>query len=294
MKNLYLLLFVLGLAATARSQDKIHKKGGEIIEAKVTEVGTDEIKYRVFSDQSGPMYSLDKDRIIKVVYQNGRVETYQSNLKDPKLYEDQAKSAVKVNFLAPLLGYTQLNFEHSLRPGRAYELSLGLIGLGKRQELWALSFSSTQTTEITYRKASGAFLAGGYKLSKLPDFVNKGAKYSHVLQGTYIKPELSFGVYDQNFVRSYQANTPVINRETIVFGGLLVNLGKQWVLGELLLVDLFGGVGYALDNRNRTRGNSEFYYDNFVGNHFALTSGADSGFGINGGFKIGILINRKK
>lgn len=294
MKNLYLLLFVLGLAATARSQDKIHKKGGEIIEANIIEVGTDEIKYRVFSDQSGPMYSLDKDRIIKVVYQNGRVETYQSNLKDPKLYEDQAKSAVKVNFLAPLLGYTQLNFEHSLRPGRAYELSLGLIGLGKRQELWALSFSSTQTTEITYRKASGAFLAGGYKLSKLPDFVNKGAKYSHVLQGTYIKPELSFGVYDQNFVRSYQANTPVINRETIVFGGLLVNLGKQWVLGELLLVDLFGGVGYALDNRNRTRGNSEFYNDNFVGNHFALTSGADSGFGINGGFKIGILINRKK
>lgn len=294
MKNLYLLLFVLGLAATARSQDKIYKKGGEIIEAKVTEVGTDEIKYRVFSDQSGPMYSLDKDRIIKVVYQNGRVETYQSNLKDPKLYEDQAKSAIKVNFLAPLLGYTQLNFEHSLRPGRAYELSLGIIGLGKRQELWALSNSSTQSYSITYRNASGAFLAGGYKLSKLPDFVNKGAKYSHVLQGTYIKPELSFGVYDQNFVRSYQANTPVINRETIVFGGLLVNLGKQWVLGELLLVDLFGGVGYALDNRNRTRGNSEFYYDDFVGNHFALTSGADSGFGINGGFKVGILINRKK
>lgn len=294
MKNLYLLLFVLCLAATARSQDKIYKKGGEIIEAKITEVGTDEIKYRIFSDQSGPMYSLDKDRIIKVVYQNGRIETYQSNLKDPKLYEDQAKSAVKVNFLAPLLGFTQLNFEHSLRPGRAYELSLGIIGLGKRQELRSYYSSSSQTTAITYRKASGAFLAGGYKLSKLPDFMNKGAKYSHVLQGTYIKPEVSFGVYDQNFVGRYQANTPVINRETIVFGGLLVNLGKQWVLGELLLVDLFGGVGYALDNRNRTRGNSESNYDNFVGNHFALTSGAESGFGINGGFKIGILINRKK
>lgn len=290
MKNLYLLLFVLSLAATVRSQDKIYKKGGEIIEAKITEVGTDEIKYRVFSDQSGPMYSLDKDRIIKVVYQNGRIETYQSNLKDPKLYEDQAKNAVKVNFLAPLLGFTRLNFEHSLRPGRAYELSLGIVGLGKRQELWTQSNSST----IIYRKASGVFLAGGYKLSKLPDFVNKGAKYSHVLQGTYIMPELSFGVYDQNFVRSSRANIPVINRETIVFGGLLVNLGKQWVLGELLLVDLFGGVGYALDNRNRTRGNSESYDSDFVGNHFALTSGADSGFGINGGFKIGILINRKK
>ena len=33
------------------------------------EVGTDEIKYRIFNDHSGPMYSLDKDRIIKVVYE---------------------------------------------------------------------------------------------------------------------------------------------------------------------------------------------------------------------------------
>lgn len=293
MKNCYLLLIIVCMALTASAQDKIYKKGGEIIEAKVTEVGSDEIKYRVFNDQSGPMYTLDKDRIIKVVYQNGRIETYQSNLKDPKLYEDQAKSAIKVNFLAPLLGYTQLNFEHSLRPGRAYEVSLGLIGLGKRQELWNFSNSSTSSTP-TYRNASGAYLSGGYKLSKLPDFVNKGAKYSHVLQGTYIKPELSFGIYDQNYVRSYQTNAPVVNRETIVFGGLLMNLGKQWVVGELLLIDIFGGVGYALDNRNRTRGNAEARYDNFVGNHFALTSGADSGFGINGGLKVGILINRKK
>ncbi|WP_411274391.1 hypothetical protein [Daejeonella sp.] len=82
MKNTYLLLILLGLAAAAQSQDKIYKKGGEIIEARITEVGTDEIKYKIFSDQSGPMYSLDKDRIIKVVYENGRVETYQSNLCD--------------------------------------------------------------------------------------------------------------------------------------------------------------------------------------------------------------------
>ncbi|MEJ7692717.1 hypothetical protein [Daejeonella sp.] len=293
MKNLYLLLLLLGLTAAVQAQDKIYKKGGEIVEAKITEVGADEIKYRVFGDQSGPMYALDKDRIIKVVYENGRVETYQSNLKDPKLYEDQAKSAIKINFLAPLLGYTQLNYEHSLRPGRAYELSLGLIGIGKRQELGSSFNSTTNTSTTTYRKASGVFLAGGYKLSKLPDFVNKGAKYSHVLQGTYVKPELSFGVYDQNRREGF-GTKPVLRRETVTFGGLLINLGKQWVLGDLLLVDLYAGVGYAVDNRDRERGNSEFYYDNFVGNHFALTSGADSGFGVNGGFKIGILINKKK
>ena len=78
------------LSATAWSQDKIYKKGGEIVKARITEVGTDEIKYRIFNNQSGPMYSLDKNRIIKVVYENRQVEIYQSNLKDPNLHADQA------------------------------------------------------------------------------------------------------------------------------------------------------------------------------------------------------------
>lgn len=295
MKNIYLLLILLGLAATAQSQDKIYKKGGEIIEARITEVGTDEIKYRVFSDQSGPMYSLDKDRIIKVVYENGRVETYQSNLKDPSLYEDQAKDAIKVNFLAPLLGYTQLNFEHNLRPGRGYELSLGIIGLGKKQDIDTFYDGATKRSTTTYREASGIFIGGGYKFSKLPDFVNKGAKYSHVLQGSYVKPELLLGLYKHNNIQSFPGggSPPRVSRESISFGGLLVNLGKQWVLGELLLIDVYGGLGYAIDNRNISQNNSEYDYD-YIGNHYALTTGTDSGLGFTGGLKIGILINRKK
>jgi len=295
MKSIYLLLVFLCLGAIAQAQDKIYKKGGEIIEARITEVGTDEIKYRVFSDQSGPMYSLDKDRIIKVVYENGRVETYQSNLKDPKLYEDQAKDAIKVNFLAPLLGYTQFNYEHNLRPGRGYELSLGIIGLGKKQDIGSFYDSATKSTTTTYREASGVFIGGGYKFSKMPDFVNKGAKYSHVLQGAYVKPELMLGTYKHNNIESFPTggSAPRVSRESISFGGLLVNLGKQWVLGELLLIDVYGGLGYAVDSRNASQDNTEYDYD-YINNHYALTTGTDSGLGFTGGFKIGILINRKK
>lgn len=295
MKKFYLLAIFLALATVARSQDKIYRKGGEILEVKITEVGTDEIKYRIFNDQAGPMYSLDKDRIIKVVYENGRVETYQSNFKDPSLYEDQAKDALKINFLAPLLGYTQLNYEHNLRPGRGYEVSLGIIGLGKRQDIASFYDGATNRTTTTYREASGIFLGGGYKFSKLPDFINKGAKYSHVLQGSYVKPELIFGFYKHNNLESFPGgrSTPRVSRENISFGGLLVNLGKQWVLGELLLIDLYGGLGYAIDNRNTSPNNTEYDYD-YIGNHFALTTGTDSGLGFTGGFKIGVLINRKK
>ena len=278
---------------TSVAQDKIYKKDGVLIEAKVFEVGTDEVKYKMFNDQTGPIYSLDKDRIIKVVYQNGRTETYQNNLKDPELYQDQSKNAIKVNFLAPLLGYTQLNFEHNSKPGKGYEVSLGIIGLGKRQELRSIYDANTKTNSVTYRQATGVFFGGGYKLSKLPDFVNKGAKYTHVLQGSYVKPEVLFGVYGQNNLQNMQGSTPRTNKETVVFGGLLINLGKQWVLSNIALIDLYGGLGYALDNRSSRQDNQE-YYDDFVGNHFALITGANSGLGFTGGFKIGLLLNQKK
>lgn len=296
MKNLYVNLVAFFICGTAFAQDKIYKKDGEIIEVTVTEIGTDEIKYKLFKDQGAPSYSLEKDRIIKIVYQNGRSESYYSNLKDRELYADQSKNAIKVNFLAPLLGYTQLNFEHNLQPGRGYELSLGIIGLGKRQELGSIYDANSQTSTFTYRQAKGLFLGGGYKFSKLPDFVNKGARYNHVMQGAYAKPEILLGIYGQNNLRNRPGNTPQTNKETIAFGGFLINLGKQWVLGDALLIDMYGGLGYAIDNRTtqQNRNSREYYYNNFVGNHFVLITGAGSGLGFSGGAKIGLLLNRRQ
>lgn len=294
MKKLYFFLFAICFCGTAMAQDKIYKKGGEILEVKVIEIGTDEIKYKLFNDQNGPSYSLDKDRILKIIYQNGRTESYQSNLKDPELYADQSKNAVKINFLSPLLGYTQLNFEHNLKPGRSYELALGIIGLGKRQELGSIYDANTQTNMLKYREARGLFLGGGYKFSKLPDFVNKGSKYSHVMQGPYAKPELILGLYGQNQLRNSSGNTNQADRETLVFGGLLINLGQQWVLGDAFLIDVYGGLGYAFDSRSRKRDVEGIYYDNYVGSHFALITGGNSGIGFTGGFKVGLLLNPKK
>lgn len=293
MKKIYLSILVMFFAAAVFAQDKIYKKDGEIIEAKVIEIGSDELKYKLFRDQEGPTYALDKDRILKVIYQNGRTETYQGNLKDPALYADQAKNAIKVNFLSPLLGFTQLNFERNLRPGRGYEISLGIIGLGKRQEMDTYNGSPESYTTTTYREARGLFLGAGYKFSKVPDFVQRGAKYSHVLQGSYIKPELSLGAYNQNHYVSNNAGTVVMDRQNLVFGGLLINLGKQWVFGEAFLVDIYGGVGYALDNRAPSNERDGVYINRELGNHFALSTGVDSGLGVTGGFKVGLLLNKK-
>ena len=295
MKKLYLIVSLLIAASVANGQDRIYKKDKEVIEAGISEVGTAEIKYKIFSDPNGPVYTLEKDRILKVVYENGRTETFKNRLQDPELYADQAKNAVKVNFLSPLLGYTQLNWEHSLRPGRSFELSLGIIGLGKRQETSSFTNfdSNTNTYTTYYREARGAFLSGGFKFAKRPDYSLAGAKLNHLFQGFYAKPELSLGVYGQNqLTREFNSNVIHQERKTVVFSGLMVNLGKQWVLGDAFLIDIYAGLGYALDNINHNQyGQGEgYYYGDDSGNHYILHTNNDSGLGISGGIKLGLLI----
>jgi hypothetical protein len=300
MKKLNLLTFLsLFLSLHALAQDKIYKKNGEVIEATIVEIGETEIKYKLFNDLNGPTYVLDKDRLKKTVYQNGREETYFNSLKDISLYADQSKNAIKVNFLSPLFGFTQISFERSLKPGRSFELTLGIIGLGKRQAYFRYdNYNSSQL----YRGAAGAFVTGGYKFLTLPNFIRSGDKYSHVLQGWYAKPEAILGVYSQNTLTrqnifssssSYQQSV-ITGKETIAMGALILNLGKQWVLGDAFLIDVYGGIGYALASNNRNYNSSYYYYDEGPGNHFALSNPEGSGVGLTGGLKIGLLLNKKK
>ena len=299
MKKLIYLSLALFFASFtgALAQDKIYKKGGEVIEAKIIEIGVDELKYRLFNVADGPVYTIEKDRIVKVVYENGRVETYLSNFKDAELYADQKKMALKINFLSPLLGFTAFSFEKSIKPGRSYELSLGIIGLGKRQRADYFSFDDN---DPVFRQQAGAYVSAGYKFIKLPDFTSRGAKFSHLMQGTYIKPEVMFGVFSSNqHFSTYNSRTGSrsgYRKKTTVFGGALVNLGKQWIFSDVFLVDVYGGVGYNINNDKNTVSNTgtETVSYEYNGYHYGMISTADgSGLGLTGGIRIGILLGKK-
>jgi tetratricopeptide (TPR) repeat protein len=59
-------------------QDKIIKTDSTIIQAKVQEISDAEIKYKKFSNLSGPIYTVKKENVWKIVYENGEQETYNS------------------------------------------------------------------------------------------------------------------------------------------------------------------------------------------------------------------------
>lgn len=285
MRKLLLVLFSLFLlGAGAMAQDKLHRKNGEVLKVKILEVGSSEIKYRIFGQEDGPVYILERDRIKKIEYQDGRVEKTSVDIKDPEQYADQRKNALKVSFLGPLFGYTQFTYERSTGVGKAYELSLAVIGAGKNQQLDVFDNSLRSKK----RNQFGFAVAAGYKFNKLPDFMFGRTRFTHLMQGGYVKPVIYLGNYSENRVRYEGGGTYKVDRQNVTFGALQIEIGKQWVFGDKFLLDVYGGFGYGADNKKIDR---DIYYDDLSAyNYLNLRAGRSPGFSLNGGLKIGMLL----
>ena len=79
MKN-QIVLTMLSLAAlNVAAQDVVVKKDGSTILAKVLEVNQDNIKYKKFSNQNGPTYTINLSDVMSVNYENGEKEDYSNS-----------------------------------------------------------------------------------------------------------------------------------------------------------------------------------------------------------------------
>ena len=72
MKQPLLLIALALIFSSSYSQDKIYRNNGKIIEAKILEIGSDEIRYKEFNNLDGPVYILETDKIKKIVFENGK------------------------------------------------------------------------------------------------------------------------------------------------------------------------------------------------------------------------------
>lgn len=288
MKQLITLITSLFLYTLLFSQDQIFKKSGPAIKAKVIEIGTAEIKYKQPDNPDGPLYAIDRNSVIKIIYANGKEETFVTDIKDPENFVGQLTKAIKIDFLGPILGYTQISYEKSKGVGKSYELSIGIIGLGKNQQLEYYD----NTLRNVKKNQFGFFASAGYKFNKLPDFLFGKTRFTHIMQGAYVKPVFYLGNYSEN-VFVYKANTSnVVERQNVTFGALQIEFGKQWVLGEKFLIDIFWGLGYGADNKYQGSSSYSIYsQDNTTAYNYANARiGNSPGFSTTFGIKAGLLI----
>jgi hypothetical protein len=79
MKQLLIIITLLFSASLIHAQDVLILKTGEIIGAKISEVGIPEVKYYKSSNLNGPVYLAAKKAISMIVYQNGEKEYFPSD-----------------------------------------------------------------------------------------------------------------------------------------------------------------------------------------------------------------------
>ena len=78
MKKIFVISLVAAcmFAANAQAQDIISMRNGQTVKAKVTEVNETSVKYSLFDEPDGPVYTVGKDDISSIEYKSGRVETF--------------------------------------------------------------------------------------------------------------------------------------------------------------------------------------------------------------------------
>lgn len=275
MKNSHYFSFTLLLTLLINNlsaQDVLHKKNGQSLEVKIEEIASDEVKYRLFNNLEGPLYSLDKIDVQKIVFENGHTEYYTDNFSNSDLYTHQKRQNIKIGFLSPLVGHTSLTYERNLKPGRGFEIKGSIIGLGINN---------------SERKPRGAFFSAGYKFYRTPDYYLKGMRYAHILKGAYIKPEFILGNYSETVGELILPNNRNDFRRNITFGAIMVNFGKQWVYADVLTIDIYAGAGYGFDHISRK---DDLFFDDIASHHFAVTKfGSGTNFAGALGFNIGFL-----
>ncbi len=79
MKQFILLFLALLTGMSMSAQDIITKKDGTDIKVKVSEVGTNEIKYKSFSNLDGPLYTISKSDVLMVTYENGERDVFNTD-----------------------------------------------------------------------------------------------------------------------------------------------------------------------------------------------------------------------
>ena len=87
VKTILLVVFLCSITGIVTAQDVIVKKDNSTVISKVLEITSTEIKYKKWSNQDGPTYSISISEVASISYQNGNVEKFssvQSKQKDNK------------------------------------------------------------------------------------------------------------------------------------------------------------------------------------------------------------------
>jgi len=184
LKRLLVSIIAIALFSTAFAQDKIYKRNGDVVEAKIKSVGTKTVTYLRFDNQSGPEYTILKAEVDRIVYQNGSEDEFNSGRiprpsRDRDRHEGGPATEAHIAYKTSVLAISPMQFsENGLGVGLSYEKSLDKKGI----IAFYLPAAFTLNLNSTYYDYTTGANVNGYQ----------DAMY-YVMPGVKIYPTGSFG-----------------------------------------------------------------------------------------------------
>jgi hypothetical protein len=291
MKKYILLIgFVFtSLFSSIKAQDIIVKKNNDQLRVKIIEIGTREIKFKLYDAPDGPIISMSKSDV-KTIKIEGKSDVVLNMDDSPMSISNSAildkTSAFKFNFFSPLSRHLAFSYEWMQKPGLNWEAGIGIIGPG-------VSIADL----INDSKPKGAFLRGGAKflIGNAGDIEIEGARYAHPLKGRYIKIEGILNTFSKTFnvdTSNYWGGGTTSNylrvKNTYQSFCLNIQYGRQYIVGNTLTIGYYLGVGYGFENKTSTHILS--YYDDYSIERYSHSYfGKDFPIIFTSGFTIGYI-----
>ncbi len=198
------------------------------------------------------------------------------NIDAPKMH------AIKYDFFSPVAGCFGFSLETTKKDFIALDIDAGFIGLKLGDYFPYANF------------------AGGYA-SVGPRFYFKnrdGIGSAENFKGGYFKPQILANYYSFNYTGLFYNYIDGTSSEIEIKGSdfsasLLLCLGNQWVLSDIITFDIWFGLGYGGDWFSDNMDESEtVYYDNYNNPsfRFSYVRFGDTPLLFDGGLSIGILL----
>jgi len=325
MKNLILMLILSGSCALHSQTDTLFTRKNKVIPCKILEIGELDIKYTLEANSAGPVFVINKSAVLKYCLSTGFREAI---VIDERSLENQHESIInrtKVLKIHPFsLANNQISFsyEELINPDIHLEIEAGYINssLTSNPLIQNRTFNNDYNTNTNsghlltfdYHNRSvfysGAYIKPGFKLMVGEDVSAKGLKYAHGLKGRFIRIDLALSWLNYGTIKRYQyANNSITtiatNINSFAYGGFL-NYGRQFILGNILTVEYFIGIGFTAQSnffsnpdyikKDPAKPYLDFEADaKYISNyHGFLRSGL--GLSATAGFRLGYIIPAKK
>ncbi|TVZ56943.1 hypothetical protein OD91_2246 [Lutibacter sp. Hel_I_33_5] len=228
-KTLFLILFLCYSAI--QGQDIITKKDGSEIKVIIKKVTKNTIKYVLFDDPNGVLFTIDKVLLREVKFAYGENLNVKNPEKDSNYFSEDRTGNILFNFSAFANNTLGLSYEKNIKLGQSIMTELKIYGLGVTPEF-----------EL---ERSGFGIDFFYKL-KTKSLFNKGEyRPKHILHGPYFSPVVGFSTGKLKMEEYY--GTETISHTVVHFG---LQYGNQWILDRTISVDASFGFHYYFGNSN--------------------------------------------